>query len=60
MALRFRNIDADPDDPVETWPLKGIVTALERGGCPTAGGRRPRSRNNRGGTSPAVSWRRWR
>lgn len=32
MPLSFRNIDADPDDPVETWPLEGLVTALERGG----------------------------
>lgn len=33
-ALRFRNIDATPDDPVETWPFEGIVTALERGTLP--------------------------
>ena len=31
MALKFRNIDADPEDPVETWPTEGIITALERG-----------------------------
>ena len=31
MPLRFRNIDASPDDPVETWPQEGIEAALERG-----------------------------
>ncbi len=30
--LRFRNIDADPTDPVETWPTEGVIAALERGG----------------------------
>lgn len=30
--LRFRNIDADPSDPVETWPTEGVIAALERGG----------------------------
>jgi DNA-binding transcriptional regulator YiaG len=29
--LTFRNIDADPADPVELWPYEGLVTALERG-----------------------------
>ncbi len=32
MPLTFRNIDVTPDDPVETWPLEGVITALERGG----------------------------
>ncbi|MDN5930386.1 MAG: helix-turn-helix transcriptional regulator [Pseudonocardia sp.] len=32
MSLAFRNIDVDPDDPVETWPTEGVLTALERGG----------------------------
>lgn len=31
-ALRFRNINADPADPVSTWPTEGFITALERGG----------------------------
>jgi hypothetical protein len=31
-ALRFRNLDADPSDPVETWPTEGVIAALERGG----------------------------
>ncbi len=31
MALKFRNIDAEPEDPVETWPTEGIIAALERG-----------------------------
>jgi hypothetical protein len=33
-ALRFRNIDAFPDDPVETWPFEGILAAVERGTLP--------------------------
>ncbi len=33
-ALKFRNIDASPDDPVETWPFEGIVAAVERGTLP--------------------------
>lgn len=32
MALSFRNVDARPRDPVETWPAEAIRTALERGG----------------------------
>lgn len=32
MAVTFRNIDASPADPVQTWPLEGVLTALERGG----------------------------
>lgn len=32
MALAFRNVDADPSDPVETWPYEALVTAIERGG----------------------------
>jgi DNA-binding transcriptional regulator YiaG len=32
MSLVFRNIDIDPDDPVETWPTEAVLTALERGG----------------------------
>ncbi|MEJ5913647.1 hypothetical protein [Pseudokineococcus sp. 1T1Z-3] len=32
MILRFRNVDADPADPVETWPYEAVVTAVERGG----------------------------
>lgn len=31
MSLAFRNVDADPDDPVRTWPFEAIVTAIERG-----------------------------
>lgn len=33
-ALRFRNIDASPDDLVETWPFEGVLAALERGTLP--------------------------
>lgn len=32
MALNFRNVDADPADPVGTWPYEALVTAVERGG----------------------------
>jgi DNA-binding transcriptional regulator YiaG len=30
-ALAFRNVDASPEDPVETWPQEAIQIALERG-----------------------------
>jgi DNA-binding transcriptional regulator YiaG len=33
-ALKFRNINASPDDPVETWPFAGILAAIERGTLP--------------------------
>jgi predicted XRE-type DNA-binding protein len=33
-TLKFRNIDACVDDPVETWPFEGILTAVERGTLP--------------------------
>ena len=33
-TLKFRNIDASPDDPVETWPFEGILAAVERGALP--------------------------
>lgn len=33
-ALRFRNVTASPDDPVETWPFEGILAAVERGTLP--------------------------
>jgi DNA-binding transcriptional regulator YiaG len=33
-ALKFRNVIASPDDPVETWPFEGIVAAVERGTLP--------------------------
>jgi predicted XRE-type DNA-binding protein len=33
-ALKFRNVTASPDDPVETWPFEGILAAVERGTLP--------------------------
>jgi DNA-binding transcriptional regulator YiaG len=33
-ALKFRNITASVDDPVETWPFEGILSAVERGTLP--------------------------
>ncbi|MGH3260633.1 MAG: hypothetical protein ACRDNS_01420 [Trebonia sp.] len=33
-TLKFRNITAAVDDPVETWPFEGILTAVERGSLP--------------------------
>jgi hypothetical protein len=32
--LKFRNITASVDDPVETWPFEGILAAVERGTLP--------------------------
>lgn len=34
MPLRFRNVDASPSDPVDTWPYEALVTAIERGLVP--------------------------
>lgn len=31
MPLRFRNIDATPDDPVEAWGFEGMLAAIDRG-----------------------------
>ena len=31
MSLSFRNVDADPSDPVEAWPYEAMVAAIERG-----------------------------
>jgi DNA-binding transcriptional regulator YiaG len=33
-ALKFRNITASVDDPVETWPIEGVLAAVERGTLP--------------------------
>lgn len=33
-GLKFRNISASPDDPVESWPFEGILAAVERGTLP--------------------------
>ena len=33
-ALRFRNVDADPADPVRSWPYEGLVAAIDRGLVP--------------------------
>jgi DNA-binding transcriptional regulator YiaG len=33
-ALKFRNITASVDGPVDTWPLEGILAAVERGTLP--------------------------
>ena len=31
MAVKFRNIDADPSAPVETWGFEGLLAAVDRG-----------------------------
>ena len=33
-GLKFRNITASVDAPVETWPFEGILAAVERGTLP--------------------------
>ena len=33
-TLKFRNLTASADDPVETWPFEGILAAVERGTLP--------------------------
>lgn len=30
-TLRFRNLEADPSNPVDAWPYEGIAAAIERG-----------------------------
>jgi predicted XRE-type DNA-binding protein len=32
--LKFRNLNASPEDPVETWPFEGVLAAVERGTLP--------------------------
>lgn len=32
MTLRFRNVNARPSDPVDTWLTEAVIAALERGG----------------------------
>lgn len=34
MTVAFRNVEADPDDPVAQWPTEAVRAALERGGLP--------------------------
>lgn len=34
MNLTFRNVDARPDDAVDTWPYEALVTAIDRGLVP--------------------------
>lgn len=31
MTVSFRNVDASPSDPVDSWPYEGLVAVLERG-----------------------------
>jgi hypothetical protein len=31
-ALRFRQLDVSPEDPVEKWGVEGLATAIDRGG----------------------------
>jgi hypothetical protein len=33
-ALKFRNLNVSPDDPVESWPFEGILAAVDRGTLP--------------------------
>ncbi|RIK09806.1 MAG: XRE family transcriptional regulator [Acidobacteria bacterium] len=34
MTVKFRNVDASPDDDVQTWPFEALVTVIERGLVP--------------------------
>lgn len=31
MTVSFRNVEASPSDPVDSWPYEGLVAVLERG-----------------------------
>lgn len=33
-ALKFRNLDVTPDDPVEKWGVEGLLAAVDRGSLP--------------------------
>lgn len=33
--IRFRNVSATPDDPVNQWGFEGLLTAIERGSMNT-------------------------
>ncbi|MDE0066343.1 MAG: helix-turn-helix transcriptional regulator [Acidimicrobiaceae bacterium] len=33
-GLQFRNVDAEPDDDIATWPYEALVTAIDRGLVP--------------------------
>ena len=33
-GLKFRNINASADDPVESWPFEGVLASVERGTLP--------------------------
>jgi DNA-binding transcriptional regulator YiaG len=33
-TLRFRNINATPDEPVERWGVEGMLAAIDRGSLP--------------------------
>jgi DNA-binding transcriptional regulator YiaG len=33
-ALKFRNVNSSPEDPVEIWPFEGVLAAVERGTLP--------------------------
>ncbi len=32
--LKFRNLAASPDEPVDSWPFEGILAAVDRGTLP--------------------------
>lgn len=32
MSLKFRNLNVTPDEPVSTWGVEGLATAIDRGG----------------------------
>jgi len=34
MPVSFRNVDASPSDPVDTWPYEALVAVIERGLVP--------------------------
>jgi DNA-binding transcriptional regulator YiaG len=31
VSVSFRNVDANPSDPVQTWPYEALIAAIERG-----------------------------
>jgi DNA-binding transcriptional regulator YiaG len=31
MTIAFRNVEFDPDEPIDSWPYEAIVTMIDRG-----------------------------
>ena len=55
--LKFRNLNASPEDPVETWPFEGVLAAVERGTLPDWRRLAQAIRVDRGDQWPSKCWK---